>query len=249
MKYKDGQISLSSSQTRKTYIKLKKLLDKGLKISGDNWNWPIAGYLTLPTMQRLLNLAWLYDLQIKSSGSILEFGVHYGSSFAQLINLRSILEPYNNSRHIYGFDTFEGLKKVSNKDKGLKNKDFNILKNYEKHIDSICKIHESLAPKDHLKKFTLLKGEATKTLSKLLKDRPDLVVSLVIFDMDIYKPTKEVLAKIKPHLHKGSIIVFDEFNCPHFPGETLAAMKELDFKKVEFLQSPYLPYNTIYKFN
>ena len=109
MKLKDGQISLSTSQDRKTYIKLRKLLDKGLDLAGNNWNWPIAGYLTLPTMQRILNLAWIYDLQIKSSGCIMEFGVHFGSAFAQLINLRSMLEPYNYSRHIHGFDTFEGI--------------------------------------------------------------------------------------------------------------------------------------------
>lgn len=248
MKFKDGQISLSSRKTREVYVKLKKLLNKGLNLSGNNWNWPLAGYLTLPTMQRLLNLAWIYDLQIKSSGCIMEFGVHYGSSFAQLINLRSILEPYNNARHIYGFDTFEGFKKTSKKDSNSKEREFKISKNYKNHIESICNLHESLAPKKHLKKFSLFKGDAIKSLNKLLKNRPDLVVSLVIFDMDIYKPTKEVLARIKPHLHKGSIIVFDEFNCPHFPGETLAAMKELEFKRAKFLQSPYLPYNTIYKF-
>jgi len=248
MKLKDGQISLSTSQDRKTYIKLRKLLDKGLDLAGNNWNWPIAGYLTLPTMQRILNLAWIYDLQIKSSGCIMEFGVHFGSAFAQLINLRSMLEPYNFSRHIHGFDTFEGFKKVSKKDGKAKDKEFQIANNYQKHIESICKLHESLAPKKHMKKFTIHKGDAVVNLTKLLENRPDLVVSLVIFDMDIYQPTKEVLSKIKPHLHKGSIIVFDEFNCPHFPGETLAAMEELDFKRAEFLQSPYLPYNSIYKF-
>ena len=249
MKLKDGQISLSSSKNKHSYRELKKLLNKSLKISGNFWNWPIAGHLTLPTLQRILNLAWIYELQIKSSGCIMEFGVHHGSSLAQLINLRSIFEPYNYSRHIYGFDTFEGFKNVSDKDGSVKEKDFKVKKNFEEHIEKICNIHESFAPKEHMKKFTLLKGDAVLTLSKLIKKRPDLVISLVIFDMDIYKPTKDVLAKIKPHLHKGSIIVFDEFNCPHFPGETIAAMEELDFKKSEFLQSPYLPYNTIYKFS
>jgi hypothetical protein len=248
MRLKDGQISLSSSKDKQAYRKLRRLLDKSLNLSGDYWNWPTVGYLTLPTMQRILNLAWIYDLQIKSSGCIMEFGLHYGSSFAQLINLRSILEPYNYSRHIYGFDTFEGFSNTSSKDGFAKEKDFKVQDNYEEHIEKICSIHESFAPKEHIKKFTLLKGDAASTLTELLENRPDLVISLVIFDMDIYKPTKEVLAKIKPHLHKGSIIVFDEFNSPHFPGETVAAMEELDFKKVEFLQSPYLPFNTIYKF-
>ena len=116
MRLKDGQISLSSSKDKQAYRKLRRLLDKSLDLSGDYWNWPTVGYLTLPTMQRILNLAWIYDLQIKSSGCIMEFGLHYGSSFAQLINLRSILEPYNYSRHIYGFDTFEGTPNPTKED-------------------------------------------------------------------------------------------------------------------------------------
>ena len=80
---------------------------KSLDLSGARWNWPMAG-LTLPSLQRLLNLNYIYDLQLESAGSILEFGVHYGSSITQLINLRSIKEPHNYSRHI-GFDTFEGF--------------------------------------------------------------------------------------------------------------------------------------------
>ena len=84
-----------------------------------------------------------------------------------------------------------------------------------------------------------------KVLSGL---NPQAIISMAIFDMDIYKPTKDVLSKLKPHLHKGSILVFDEFNCPHFPGETMAAMEELNFNEIEFLQSPFLPFNSICKF-
>ena len=128
MKFKDGQINLSSTKNKKSYRELRKLLDKSLKLSGNFWNWPIVGHLTLPTIQRILNLAWIYELQIKSSGCVMEFGVHYGSSLAQLINLRSIFEPYNYSRHIYGFDTFDGFTNVSNKDGTAKEKDFKIKK-------------------------------------------------------------------------------------------------------------------------
>lgn len=106
----------------------------------------------------------------------------------------------------------------------------------------------NLRPKVIWNKFTLLKGNASETLSELLVQRPELVVSLVIFDMDIYKSTKDVLELLKPRLHKGSILVFDEFNCPHFPGETVAVMEGLDFKDFEFIQSPYLPFNSVCKF-
>ena len=246
-KLSDGQIYLGTESEKKKYNDLRKLLDKVLKTGGDYWNWPIASLLSLPSLQRILNLNYIYDMQLKSSGCILEFGVHYGSSFAQLINLRSIKEPYNYARHIYGFDTFSGFKGVTKSDSTASEGDFKIKDGYEKYIEKICSIHESFAPKNHLKKFTLIKGDASSSLKKLLSERPDLVVSLAIFDMDIYKPTKQVLKLIKPRLHKGSILVFDEFNCSHFSGETKAVREELDFGNIEFLKSPFLPFNTICK--
>ena len=48
-------------------------------------------------------------------GCILEFGVQWGAGLPQLISLRGIYEPYNYSRHIYGFDTFEGFVNTSEK--------------------------------------------------------------------------------------------------------------------------------------
>ena len=247
-KRNDGQVSLASEIDEDIYKSLKRLCTKGIELGNDYWNWPLVGYLTLPSLQRILNLAWIYEMQKSSSGSILEFGVHFGSSFAQLINLRGIHEPFNYSRHIYGFDTFEGFTNVTNKDSEASDGDFKVVDGYETHLEQMCLLHEKLAPKSHLKKFTLLKGSAPKKLSELLSERPELVVSLAIFDMDIYKPTKDVLELLKPRLHKGSILVFDEFNCPHFPGETTAALEKLDFKDFEFIQSPYLPFNSVCRF-
>lgn len=247
MKLEDGQVSFSGDTSREVHQELKSLFDESWNTHGDYWNWPLVGYVSMSSLQRILNLAWIYDLQIKNSGCILEFGVHFGSSLAQLINLRSIHEPYNYSRHIYGFDTFEGFQGTSENDGAAEDKDFCVTQGYEQHLDKLCGLHERLAPKSHLKKYTLYKGDASSTVDELLEERPDLVVSLVIFDMDIYEPTRDVLQKLKPHFHKGTILVFDEFNCPHFPGETIAAMGELDFSKIEFIQSPYLPFNTICK--
>ena len=164
MKRNDGQVSLASGNDEDVYKALKNLCDKGLGLSNEYWNWPLVGYLTFPSLQRILNLAWIYELQKKSSGSILEFGVHYGSSFAQLINLRSIHEPYNYSRHIYGFDTFDGFAEVTNYDGSAAEGDFKVADRYEDHLEKLCSIHEKLAPKNHLKKFSLLKGNASEKL-------------------------------------------------------------------------------------
>ena len=249
MKQKDGQYTTASKSQQLVYTKLKKLLVKSLDLSGARWNWPMAGFLTLPSLQRLLNLNYIYDLQLESAGSILEFGVHYGSSITQLINLRSIKEPHNYSRHIYGFDTFEGfLNTDPSKDGVAKKSEFKVEKNYEDHLNKICKLQEKLAPKSHLQKFSIIKGNAPESFKNLLVKRPELVVSMAIFDMDVYQPTKEILELILPRLHKKSILVFDEFNCKAYPGETQAIIEKMDISKFEFMQSPYLPFNTICKF-
>ena len=71
---------------------------------------------------------------------------------------------------------------------------------------------------------------------------------MIIFDMDIYKPTKEVIELIRPRLHRNSIIVFDEFNCPHFPGETEAVIEKLNLNDFNVEMSPFIPFNSIMTF-
>lgn len=247
IKRSDGQVSLGSTSDEGVYKELRGLLEGTLEVGQEYWNWPLVSLLTYSSLQRILNLNYVYDLQLKSAGSILEFGVHYGSSFAQLINLRSIKEPYNYGRHIYGFDTFSGFVGVTDKDASAADKDFFIHQNYREHLENICLQHEKLAPKNQLKKFSLLQGDAGQTLKVVLSEQPELIISMAIFDMDIYKPTREVLELIKPRLHSGSLLIFDEFNCPHFPGETQAVLEVLNIADYEIVQSPFLPFNAIFK--
>ena len=72
-------------------------------------------------------------------------------------------------------------------------------------------------------------------------DNPHAIVAMAIFDMDIYKPTRDALEAIKPRLTKGSIIVFDELNCPRFPGETQALADVLDLNELKLHHFPHQP--------
>jgi len=245
----NNPLSLSSDYEKTIYKRLKRLLTKSLKLSGDFWNWPLAGYLTIPSMQRLMHINYIYDLQLNNAGSIMEFGVHFGSTLIQLVNMRSIKEPYNNSRHVYGFDTFSGFESTTSRDADAKKGDYSISDDYELLLSELCDLHESLAPKSHIKKYSILRGDASSTLNKLLEERKDIIVSLAIFDMDLYKPTKEVLSLLIPRLHKGSVLVFDELNCPHYPGETEALIDVIGLNNVELKRSPYVPYNSIFVWN
>jgi len=64
---------------------------------------------------------------------------------------------------------------------------------------------------------------------------------MAIFDMDIYKPTKDTIRAIKPKLTKGSLLVFDELNCQQFPGETKALDEVLKINNLKLQFYPHQP--------
>ena len=68
------------------------------------------------------------------------------------------------------------------------------------------------------------------------------IVSLAYFNMDIYQPTVKCLRALKKVVTKGSIIGFDELNCPHFPGETTALKDAFGLDNVRLIRHPHNPY-------
>ena len=191
----------------------------------DKWgpNWNLHSLLTLQrqSLSRVLYYDRLYRQIVGVPGCILEFGVQWGTTLAQLVNLRGIHEPYNHRRHIYGFDTFAGLMNTdAGKDGALAGDgDYGVYAGYEDVLGDVLALHEANCPVSHLQKFSLIKGDASVTAPKWAADNPHAVVAMVIFDMDIYKPTKDALEAVRPKLTRGSVLVFDELNCPSFPGE------------------------------
>jgi len=93
-----------------------------------------------------------------------------------------------------------------------------------------------------VKKFDLIKGDASITFKKWLQDNPAGIIAMAIFDMDIYQPTRDVLKLIVPRLTRGSLLVFDELNCRHWPGETLALMETIGLNKLALRRHPHQPY-------
>ena len=188
---------------------------------------------------RILYYNKIYQNLLNKPGVIMEFGVEYGSIVSLLSKLRGIYEPYNYSRKIIGFDTFGGFEKTLTKEEkkfGWKQGDYGVPKGYEKTLEKILNLEEKQSPLSHIKKFELIKGDASKTIGTYLKKNPQTIIGMAIFDMDVYKPTKDVLKIIKNRLFKGSILVFDEINHPEWAGETLALLENIKIKNLK-LQS------------
>ena len=58
----------------------------------------------------------IFKRALRVKGSIVECGVFRGGGVMTWAKLSAVLEPNNLTRRIYGFDTFEGFRSVSDKD-------------------------------------------------------------------------------------------------------------------------------------
>ena len=198
-------------------------------------------FLTSKALSRILFFYEIYKKIIHTHGIIIEFGVRWGQTLSIMSALRGIFEPFNRHRKIVGFDTFEGLKGIGKNDGELskcKDGSFSVTPGYEDYLDRILSMQEKLNPMSHLKRYELVKGDAVKTIPEYLKRHPETIISLAIFDFDIYAPTKAALEAIKPHLCKGSILVFDELCDDILPGETIALKETWGLNNVRLQRFP-----------
>ena len=199
-------------------------------------------YINRMNLSRLLFIDSIYKQITNVHGVIIEFGVRWGQNLALFTNLRGIYEPYNYNRKIIGFDTFEGFPSIDEKDGNLVFEgDYNVSPNYEEYLSNLLSYHESESPISHKKKHELIKGDATITFENYLNKNPHTIVALAYFDFDIFYPTKVCLEMLMKRVTRGSIIVFDELNCPEFPGETLAVIETLGLSRFAIKRSPLNP--------
>jgi len=210
---------------------------------GSQWNVHSLVTLKRQAISRVVYYYELYQKIIHVPGMICEFGVQWGATLNLLINLRGMLEPNNYSRLIYGFDTFAGFASVTHQDGTYAAPgDLRTFDNYETTLEALLRLQEFFSRPSHFKNFSLIKGDAASTVPRWLEENPHAIVAMAIFDMDVYAPTKEVLKAILPRLTKGSLLVFDELNCPYYPGETIAVSEILGLNNIALKRFPNQPY-------
>jgi len=198
--------------------------------------------------QLMARMLWMHEMYTKIlnvPGVIMEFGVRWGQNLALFDSFRGIYVPYNYTRKIIGFDTFKGFVGTSAEDgkaEIITEGAYSVTEGYETYLDRLLDCHEQESPVAHIKKHALVKGDASETIGQYLKQYPETIIALAYFNMDIFRPTRDCLEAIKGYLTKGSIIGFDELNCPHFPGETVAVKEVLGLDKYRMVRHPHNPY-------
>ena len=117
---------------------------------------------------------------------------------------------------------------------------YTVSERYEEYLSELMDYHEQENVMSHVKKHSLVKGDASKTVTKYMSEHPETLVAMAYFDMALYEPTKKCLEAIMPRLIKGSVLVFDELCHPDYPGETRAVLETLNLKEQSLQRSKYL---------
>jgi hypothetical protein len=235
--------SLASSEEVQAYNKLQEL-NKRSPIPDSE---VLANLGLFHVRASFVRMQFIYNLYLKAlntHGVIMEFGVRWGQNLALLTTFRNIHEPYNLSRKIIGFDTFEGFPSVSKQDGSTDEARigaYSVAADYASYLGELLGAQERLGPRSHVKRHELVKGDVVTTLPKYLDDHPETIIALAYFDLDLYEPTKACLNLIRPHLVKNSIVGFDELVSDYFPGETQALKEAWGISDFEIIRDPTSP--------
>jgi hypothetical protein len=196
-------------------------------------------YLTCNS-DRISKILIQYELFLKTqkiSGDIIECGVYKGLSLIRLAIFRNLLQKQ--SKKIIGFDTF-GKFPSAKFSKDVKQRKKFLEKSGEQSI-STTQLSKILKQKKISKNVELVKGDVAKSIPNYLSKNPNLKISLLNLDVDLYEPSKIILENLFPKISKGGILILDDYNI--FPGETKAVNeyfknKNYTIKQFEFRKTP-----------
>lgn len=202
-------------------------------------------YVRRQDLTRLLSLYEIFKRVLQVKGSIVECGVYQGFGIMSWAKFSAILEPVNLTRRIYGFDSFEGFPSLSEEDRSQTSTHVEageLFADSEEELEALIGIHDSTRFLGHIRKTSLIRGNATSTIPTFVKQHPHLVVSLLFMDFDLFEPTKVALEHFVPRMPKGSVIAFDELDNPLWPGETLALLEGLGIRQLRLQRLECDPY-------
>lgn len=201
-------------------------------------------YLRSTGLAKILYLNELY-LAIKNiPGIVVEFGVWWGANLALLESFRSVYEPYNWTRKIVGFDTFQGYPAISSQDGNSSYAavgGYKVSDAYEEYLGRMLDAHEADNVLSHIKKHELVKGDVVETIDDYLTNNPQTIIALAYFDLALYEPTMKCLVAIRPYLVRGSVLAMDELNSHDYPGETIALREFFGSQRYRIVRSEFLP--------
>lgn len=193
---------------------------------------------TMTSVQRLVALcdAVQYVVRNQIPGDIVECGVWRGGSMMAIA--RTLIQADDQSRHLYLFDTYEGMTPPSDKDISAQGESAsNLLHNEDKEdpqsvwcvapIDGVRRVMGSIGYESS--KVHFIKGRVEETLPSMAPER----ISLLRLDTDWYESTLHEMEQLFPRLSKGGVLIIDDYG--HWQGARQAIDEYIKENKLQIL--------------
>lgn len=183
-------------------------------------------------LARILAIADLYKQIVDLPGAVFDVGTWRGQTAVVCENLRAIFEPLHFARRIVCFDTFEGYKGFSDKDKATElHRDGTYGVGGESYADYLARlltVHEKNNAMGHNHgKHRVVQGDCRETLPKFFVDNPSEFVSLAFFDVNSFDPTLKSFEAIYERLVPGGICGFWQLTRNTIPAEGRVYAEEI----------------------
>ena len=185
-------------------------------------------------ISKILSHYEIYKMIKEIPGEIVECGVFKGASYLRFAMFREIFgNPF--SKKIIGFDTFSKFPETTFQDDDkARSKIIDSAGSDSISKEQLVKILDNKGLNKHV---DLIEGDITETIPSYVKATPELKISLLNLDTDIYEPAVTILEHLYPRITKGGILMLDDYGT--HPGETKAVDEYFKNKTVEIKKFPF----------
>lgn len=203
------------------------------------WDFENGFYLT-STPDRLGKLFAhldIYRMILNLPGHVVECGVFKGASIVRWATFRHLFET-DHSRRIIGFDAFGSFPVSGDQD------DQSFIARFSSEAGEGIPADDLRRSFQHkgMTNIDLVEGEIHTTIPKYLHNHPELKISLLHLDLDVYQPTRFALEQLFDRLVVGGVVVFDDYatvaGATRAIDEFLANKNQHQLRKVSFSHIP-----------
>lgn len=182
-------------------------------------------YAGVQTTARFLAMYELLKLSLAIPGHIAEFGVWKGNNTLFMAKVLELMQP-NTYKHIYGFDSFEGLPAPVDQD--LQGQDAANAGAYEgMYKGDLGRLQRMIDFFGFEEWIHFVIGDAMETIPRFENENKNVMLSFALVDFDLYEPACTALEFAHRRLMPGGIIAFDEAMSLAWPGEGTAVQEFL----------------------
>lgn len=174
-------------------------------------------------LKRFLAHYEFFQQVINLPGDIVELGVHRGGSLMSWANFLEIRNMGDRQKKVIGFDYFP--------------------EEFTEQLQDAINIFDSDRFIPYKPRVILVKGDIQQTVPEYIKDNPNLRISLLHIDVDLYQPTLIGLEYLWQRVVTGGIVLFDGYSVSPWEGESKAiddffADQKVIIRRLDWCSSP-----------